>query len=126
MQPDPRKWGTRRTTGAVGFQAGTRTVDGGFGRLPRAAVVDDLQAGLEDFQEVGEVVDVAFVVVRRVYRRIFFRELGLVEAVGQRVTDREVGGPRLGGAGARREYERAERAGGNDTACEHASSHARK
>jgi len=84
-------------------------VDEGFRCLPGAAIVDGFQPGIEDFQQVAEVIDIAFVVVRRIDVRIFFGELGCMVAVGERVAQREIGAPDAGlkveSAGGRGERE---------------------
>ena len=115
VQERERERAPGRTAGAVGAGVrSARTIEEGFGGLPRAAEVRDRQFGLQDFQRGAEVVDEAFFVVRGFSEAFvfdFFRELSRVIAVGERVTQRQIGvsGDDVDSAGGRHEDERSER-----------------
>jgi hypothetical protein len=66
-------------------------MDQRFRRLSRAAVIDELQFGVCEFQDLREVLDVSAFEVGRIDVRVFGLELGGVVAVGQRVAERKIG-----------------------------------
>jgi hypothetical protein len=110
VQERLREGAPGRAAGAEG-RAHAGAFDHRFGGLTRAAVVDDLQFGVHQFQRRPEVVVVAVGEVRRFNEAFFFQillELGLVVAVGERIAEGEIGAPDPGGAGGQSKHDRSE------------------